>query len=59
MNATSKENDEHLMIMIQKHHQAFSILAQRHHQRFYAMAYRMLFNQNDAQDIVQEAFLKL
>lgn len=60
MSAISKENDEHLMIMIQNHHhQAFSILVQRHYQRFYAMAYRMLFNQNDSQDIVQEAFLKL
>ncbi|MBW5290597.1 MAG: RNA polymerase sigma factor RpoE [Candidatus Ruthia sp. Asou_11_S2] len=60
MSVISKKNDECLMIMIQKHHhQAFDILVQRHHQRFYAISYRMLFNQNDTQDIVQEAFLKL
>ncbi|WP_201340900.1 RNA polymerase sigma factor [Abyssogena phaseoliformis symbiont] len=60
MNVISKKNDECLMILIQKHrHQAFDILVQRHHQRFYAMSYRMLLNRNDAQNIVQEAFLNL
>ena len=38
---------------------AFSTLVRRHTDRFYALAYRTLFNRMEAEDIVQESFLKL
>jgi RNA polymerase sigma-70 factor (ECF subfamily) len=48
------------MVLIQAHkHEAFSELVTRHTDRFYALSYRTLFNQSDAEDIVQESFLKL
>jgi RNA polymerase sigma-70 factor (ECF subfamily) len=48
------------MVLIQAHnHVAFSELVTRHSDRFYALSYRALFNQSDAEDIVQESFLKL
>jgi RNA polymerase sigma-70 factor (ECF subfamily) len=48
------------MVLIQSHnHLAFSELVMRHSDRFYALAYRTLFHQSDAEDIVQESFLKL
>jgi RNA polymerase sigma-70 factor (ECF subfamily) len=40
-------------------HDAFSTLVTRHSDRFYSLSYRTLFNQSDAEDIVQESFLKL
>ena len=40
-------------------HQAFTILVRRHSSRFYAAAYRMCSDMMMAEDIVQEAFLKL
>lgn len=38
---------------------AFDALVQRHHARFYRLAYRILFSREDAEELVQEAFLKL
>lgn len=38
---------------------AFALLVERHTQRFYRLAYRSVFQQAEAEDIVQEAFLKL
>jgi len=38
---------------------AFALLVERHTKRFYALAYRSIFQQAEAEDIVQEAFLKL
>lgn len=40
-------------------HAAFALLVQRHTQRYYALAYRSVFQRSEAEDIVQEAFLKL
>ena len=40
-------------------HEAFSELVNRHSKRFYRVAYRVLFSKADAEDVVQEAFLKL
>ena len=40
-------------------HQAFAQLVERHSGLFYAAAFRMCHNQEDAEDIVQDAFLKL
>ena len=48
------------MVLIQAHnHPAFSELVARHSDRFYALSYRTLFNRSDAEDIVQDSFLKL
>ncbi len=40
-------------------HQAFSILVDRHTDKFYGAAYRMVMNRETAEDITQEAFIKL
>ena len=55
-----EETDESLMERVQSgDHQAFAELVQRHTKRFYAAAYRVCSDQDRAEDIVQEAFLKL
>ncbi len=52
--------DKDLMKRVKgKDHEAFSVLVYRHTSMFYAAAYRICADQNDAEDIVQEAFLKL
>ena len=54
------ENDESLMARIcDGNHQAFAQLVNRHSGLFYSAAYRMCGNVEEAEDIVQEAFLKL
>ena len=40
-------------------HDAFAVLVQRHTERFYRLAYRYVQNREEAEDIVQDAFLKL
>lgn len=40
-------------------HHAFAALVQRHNERFYRLAYRYMANREMAEDIVQDAFLKL
>lgn len=53
-------SDEELMVRVQDaDHSAFSILVTRHTRMFYAAAYRMYPYQDEAEDIVQEAFMKL
>jgi RNA polymerase sigma-70 factor (ECF subfamily) len=60
MKSLKQQTDEELMVLIQAYnHQAFSELVTRHSDRFYALSYRTLFNQSDAEDVVQESFLKL
>jgi RNA polymerase sigma-70 factor (ECF subfamily) len=60
MKSLQQQTDEELMILIKAFdHDAFSTLVTRHTDRFYALSYRTLFNQSDAEDIVQESFLKL
>jgi RNA polymerase sigma-70 factor (ECF subfamily) len=55
-----QDTDESLMLAIQSgKHQAFVVLVNRHTSRFYAVAYRILSQKEDAEDVVQEAFLKL
>ncbi len=39
--------------------EAFTVLVNRHAQVFYRVAYRIVLNKEEAEDIVQEAFLKL
>jgi RNA polymerase sigma-70 factor (ECF subfamily) len=40
-------------------HEAFATIVNRYSNRFYRIAYRLVFNKGDAEDMVQEAFLKL
>jgi RNA polymerase sigma-70 factor (ECF subfamily) len=40
-------------------HEAFAALVDRHSPRFYRLAYRITHHREDAEDVVQEAFLKL
>ncbi len=57
---SSTINDEQLLGLIREvDHDAFSQLVRRHTNKYYSIAYRVLFNKNDAEDIVQEAFLKI
>ncbi len=60
VNALNNLDDESLMGYVKQHnHQAFSILVERHSKRFYAIAYRVVMQQQLAEDIVQDSFLKL
>jgi len=60
MSDWAQESDDGLMAEVRKgNHDAFAALVTRHSQHFYALAYRTLGNQDDAQDIVQNAFVKL
>jgi RNA polymerase sigma-70 factor (ECF subfamily) len=53
-------DDESLIHQIQDgKHEAFVELVNRHSKRFYSITYRLLFSKNDAEDVVQHAFLKL
>jgi len=56
-----REKDDHeLLTLIQDgSHDAFAELVQRHTDRFYRLAYRYVQNRETAEDIVQDAFLKL
>lgn len=40
-------------------HEAFAVLVGRHSHRYYRLAYRITRHREDAEDVVQEAFLKL
>lgn len=54
------EPDESLLDHIKNGNQrAFACLVRRHVKRFHAAAYRMCGNQQESEDIVQDAFLKL
>jgi len=53
-------NDESLMdLVLEQNHQAFSVLVTRRHEMFYAAAYRMMQAREEAEDIVQDGFLKI
>jgi RNA polymerase sigma-70 factor, ECF subfamily len=53
-------SDENLLDFIAAQDtKAFTILVERYHRRFTQMTYRWVLNQEDAQELVQEAFLKL
>ena len=57
---SSRLDDKSIIRLIQQgDHGAFSEIVHRHSKRFYSIAYRLLFNKHDAEDIVQEAFLRL
>jgi RNA polymerase sigma-70 factor, ECF subfamily len=48
-----------LQRVAQGDNEAFAVLVSRHTQRFYRVAYRFVRQQSEAEDIVQDAFLKL
>jgi RNA polymerase sigma-70 factor (ECF subfamily) len=55
-----EKDDYGLLALIQDgSHEAFAVLVQRHAERFYRLAYRYVQNRETAEDIVQDAFLKL
>ncbi|MCB1783640.1 MAG: sigma-70 family RNA polymerase sigma factor [Alphaproteobacteria bacterium] len=52
--------DESLMTLVQSgDREAFAVLVRRHNAMFYAAAWRMCSNRDEAEEIVQDAFLKL
>ena len=56
----ARHDDETLISMIQAGNQeAFAEIVHRHSHRFYRIAYRILFLKDDAEDVVQDSFLKL
>lgn len=60
MASLNEDHDEGLVARIQKgDHQAFAILVGRHTDKFYGLAWRLLSNDAEADDVVQDAFLKL
>lgn len=60
LETTIEETDEILAQRVMAQDMsAFTTLVQRHSRRFYLCAYRVLLNQQDAEDAVQDAFCKL
>ena len=54
------KDDQELLALIQDgSHQAFAELVQRHTERFYRLAYRYAQNRETAEDLVQDAFVRL
>jgi RNA polymerase sigma-70 factor (ECF subfamily) len=54
-----KEDHELLALIQDGNGQAFAVLVERHTQRFYRLAYRYLQSKEAAEDVVQDAFIKL
>ena len=60
MGEEPEHSDEDLMVRVQNaDHQAFEQLVRRRTEMFYACAFRVCGQQDEAEDAVQEAFLKL
>jgi RNA polymerase sigma-70 factor (ECF subfamily) len=61
MAASGLDRDDHALLeqVRQGDHEAFSVLVHRHTDRFYQLAYRYLQQRSAAEDIVQDAFLKV
>jgi RNA polymerase sigma-70 factor (ECF subfamily) len=56
----AEKDDNELLALIQEgDRQAFGTLVERHTERFYRLAYRYLQNKEAAEDVVQDAFLRL
>lgn len=55
-----QDSDEQLLLWIQEgSHPAFAALVKRHAERFHRVAFRFTGTRESAEDIVQEAFIKL
>jgi RNA polymerase sigma-70 factor (ECF subfamily) len=60
MTSFEQDSDESLMERVMGgDHQAFAFLVRRHTQKFFGAAYRMCGDPDEAEDVVQEAFMKL
>jgi len=59
MELVSDSDDALLRGIREGSHEAFSSLVHRHAKRFYSVAYRIVQQRDDAEDLVQAAFLKL
>jgi RNA polymerase sigma-70 factor (ECF subfamily) len=60
MPETSERSDEELLgLIFDGSRDAFGVLVRRHTDRFYRLAYRYVQSRETAEDIVQDAFLKL
>ncbi|HET8564292.1 MAG TPA: sigma-70 family RNA polymerase sigma factor [Candidatus Binatia bacterium] len=61
MAAGLPDQDDHKLLALIRDgsHHAFGVLVRRHTERFYRLAYRYVQNKETAEDIVQDAFLKL
>ncbi|MGH7830119.1 MAG: sigma-70 family RNA polymerase sigma factor [Candidatus Binatia bacterium] len=58
--AWPEKDDRELLALIQDgSHDAFAVLVRRHTERFYRLAYRYVQSKETAEDMVQDAFLKL
>jgi len=58
--AWPEKDDHELLALVQDgSHLAFSELVQRHTERFYRLAFRYLQNKEAAEDVVQDALIKL
>jgi len=56
----SEKDDQELLALVQEGSQtAFAELVQRHTERFYRLAYRYVQNRETAEDLVQDAFVRL
>jgi RNA polymerase sigma-70 factor (ECF subfamily) len=56
----SEKDDHELLALVQEGSQtAFAELVQRHTERFYRLAYRYVQNRETAEDLVQDAFVRL
>jgi RNA polymerase sigma-70 factor (ECF subfamily) len=56
----AEKDDQELLALVQEGSQpAFAELVQRHADRFYRLAYRYVQSRDTAEDIVQDAFVKL
>lgn len=56
----NKENEEELLLLLrQGNSDAFRTLVETHTHFFYQVAYRIVLSREDAEDIVQDAFMKL
>lgn len=54
-----KEDNELLALVQDGSHPAFAALVEHHTERFYRLAFRYLQNREAAEDVVQDAFLKI
>ena len=54
-----KDDNELLALIQDGSSQAFALLVERHTERFYRLAYRYVQSKEAAEDVVQDAFLKL
>ncbi len=60
MAAFESESDEELLGHIQSgNHNAFAVLVKRHSGRFFRLAYRFTGSSENAEDMVQDCFIKL